>query len=154
VDGTLTRGEIILGDEGMELKHFDTRDGLGIAMASQAGIKVAIITGRVSGAVMTRAGELGVKDLFQGSIDKLKVYKSLLKRHNLTDQQVAFVGDDLLDLPVMKRVGLKVAVANASWELKALADYVTLASGGRGAVREVIDLLLGWRETNTSTLLE
>jgi 3-deoxy-D-manno-octulosonate 8-phosphate phosphatase (KDO 8-P phosphatase) len=154
VDGTLTKGEIILGDEGMELKHFDTRDGLGIARACRAGLKVAIITGRVSQAVMTRAGELGVKDLFQGSMNKLEAYESLLKRHNLTDNQVAFVGDDLLDLPVMKRVGLKVAVANASGELKVLADYVTLASGGRGAVREVIDLLLGWRETDKSGLLE
>jgi 3-deoxy-D-manno-octulosonate 8-phosphate phosphatase (KDO 8-P phosphatase) len=154
VDGTLTRGEIILGVEGMELKHFDTRDGLGIAMARRAGLKVAIITGRVSEAVMTRAGELGVKDLFQGNRNKLEAYESLLKKYHLTDQQVAFVGDDLLDLPVMKRVGLKVAVANASGELKAVADYVTLASGGRGAVREVIDLLLGWRETNKSALLE
>lgn len=143
-----------MGDEEMELKHFDTRDGLGIVMACRAGLKVAIITGRVSEAVMTRAGELGVKDLFQGSMNKLEAYERLLKRHHLTDQQVAFVGDDLLDLPVMKRVGLKVAVANASGELKALADYVTLASGGRGAVREVIDFLLGWKETDKSALLE
>ena len=102
----------------MELKQFDTRDGLGIAMACRAGLKVAIITGRVSEAVTTRAGELGIKDLFQGNMNKLEVYESLLKKHHLTDQQVAFVGDDLLDLQVMKRVGLKPNQA-AAYEVAA-----------------------------------
>lgn len=154
VDGVLTGGEIILGSEGMELKHFHTRDGLGIAMAHRAGLKVAFITGRVSQAVVTRAGELGIQDLFQGNFDKIEAYESLLKKHQLSDEQVAFVGDDLVDLPVLQRVGLKIAVANASGELKVLADYVTLAGGGRGAVREVVDLLLGWREDTTSIPLE
>jgi len=153
VDGVLTGGEIILGSEGMELKHFNTKDGLGIAMARRAGLGVAIITGRVSQAVVTRAGEMGVEDLFQGNMDKLEVFESLLKKYRLTDEQVAFVGDDLLDLPVLKRAGLKIAVANASGELKALADYVTLARGGRGAIREVVDLLLGWREDGDSAVL-
>jgi 3-deoxy-D-manno-octulosonate 8-phosphate phosphatase (KDO 8-P phosphatase) len=154
VDGVLTGGEIILGSEGMELKHFNTRDGLGIAMARQVGLNVAIITGRVSQAVVTRAVELGIQDLFQGNMDKIEAYERLLKKHQLTDEQVAFVGDDLLDLPVLRRAGLKIAVANASGQLKILADYVTLARGGRGAVREVVDLLLGWREDGTSVPLE
>ena len=154
VDGVLTGGEIILGSQGIELKAFNTRDGMAIAMARQAGLRVAIITGRVSEAVAVRASELGVKDLFQGRMDKMEAYESLLKRYQLTDQQVAFVGDDLLDLPIMKRAGLKVAVANASGELKAMADYVTLASGGQGAVREVVELLLGWKDRGKSVPIE
>ena len=135
-----------MGSEGIELKAFNTLDGMAVAMAHQAGLKVAIITARISEAVTTRASELGIKDLFQGSMDKMEAYESLLKRYGLTDQQVAYVGDDLMDLPLMKRAGLKVAVANARGELKALADYVSLASGGEGAVREVVELLLGWKE--------
>lgn len=150
----LTTGEIILGSGGMELKAFNTRDGMAIAMAHQAGLRVAIVTGRTSEAVVTRAGELGIKDLFQGRKDKTEAYEGLLKRYRLTDQQVAFVGDDLMDLPIMKRVGLKVAVANAGEELKAMADYVTLASGGQGAVREVVELLLGWRKRGESAPIE
>jgi 3-deoxy-D-manno-octulosonate 8-phosphate phosphatase (KDO 8-P phosphatase) len=154
VDGVLTGGAIILGSEGMELKAFSTLDGTAVAMAHKVGLKVAIITGRVSEAVTARASELGIKDLFQGSMDKMETYESLLKRHQLTDQQVAYMGDDLLDLPLMKRAGLKVAVANACGELKAMADYVTLASGGDGAVREVVELLLGWREGKETWFIE
>jgi 3-deoxy-D-manno-octulosonate 8-phosphate phosphatase (KDO 8-P phosphatase) len=153
VDGVLTGGEIILGSEGMELKAFNTMDGMAMTMAHEAGLKVAIITGRVSEAVTARASELGIKDLFQGSMDKMEAYENLLKRHQLTDLQVAYVGDDLLDLPLLKRAGFKVAVANASGELKAMADYVTLASGGNGAVREVVEFLLGWKEEKESSSL-
>ncbi|MCK4597223.1 HAD-IIIA family hydrolase [bacterium] len=154
VDGVLTGGEIIHGSGGMELKHFCTRDGMAIAQAHRAGLAVAFITGRASEAVMARAAELGVKDLFQGCADKLEAYRSLLKKYNLSDDQVTFVGDDLVDLPVMSRVGLKVAVANASGELKAVADYVTIASGGRGAVREIVDFLLGWKEREEPATVE
>ncbi len=146
VDGVLTGGGIILGSRGMELKVFNTRDGQGIAMARQAGLNVAMITARVSEAVETRAGDLGISDYLQGRKDKLQAYEHLLEKYQLMDEQVAYVADDVLDVPVMKRVGLKVAVANASGELKALADYVTLAEGGQGAVREVVDLLLGWKK--------
>jgi 3-deoxy-D-manno-octulosonate 8-phosphate phosphatase (KDO 8-P phosphatase) len=146
VDGVLTGGGIILGSRGMELKVFNTRDGQGIVLAHQAGLNVAIITARVSEAVEARAGDLGISDYLQGRKDKLQAYEHLLKKYHLVDEQVAYVGDDVLDVPVMKRVGLRVAVANASAELKGLADYVTLAEGGQGAVREVIDLLLGWKK--------
>jgi 3-deoxy-D-manno-octulosonate 8-phosphate phosphatase (KDO 8-P phosphatase) len=115
-------------------------------MARQSGLEVAIITGRVSEAVEARASDLGIKDFLQGRMDKADAYQHLLEKHGLTDKQVAFVGDDLLDMPAMRRAGLKVAVANASLELKEVADYVTLASGGSGAVREVVDLLMGWQE--------
>jgi len=135
-----------LGAGGIELKAFNTLDGMAVAMAHQAGLKVAIITARISEAVTTRASELGIKDLFQGSMDKMEAYEVLLNRYELTDEQVAYVGDDLGDLPLMNRAGLKVAVANACGELKALADYVTLSSGGEGAVREVVELVLGWKE--------
>jgi 3-deoxy-D-manno-octulosonate 8-phosphate phosphatase (KDO 8-P phosphatase) len=130
----------------MELKSFDTRDGLGIVMARQFGLEVAIITARVSEAVEARASDLGIKDFLQGRMDKTDAYEHLLGKHGVTDEQVAFVGDDLLDMPAMMRAGLKVAVANASQELKEVADYVTLASGGNGAVREVVDLLMGWQQ--------
>ena len=154
VDGVLTGGEIIHGSGGMELKHFSTRDGLAIVQAHRAGLVVAFITGRSSEAVMARAAELGVKDLFQGHTDKLEAYQSLLRKYHLDDDQVAFVGDDLVDLPVMRKVGLKMAVANASGELKAVADYVTIASGGQGAVREIVDFLLGWKEREEPATVE
>jgi 3-deoxy-D-manno-octulosonate 8-phosphate phosphatase (KDO 8-P phosphatase) len=146
VDGVLTDGQIIMGSGKMELKHFHTLDGFGIVMAQRAGLKVAIITARVSEAVEMRAGDLGIKDYFQGRLNKEEAYQHLLQKYHLQDEQVAYVGDDLLDLPVFTRAGLKVAVANARSDLKAQADYVTIASGGWGAVREVVDLLLGWRD--------
>jgi 3-deoxy-D-manno-octulosonate 8-phosphate phosphatase (KDO 8-P phosphatase) len=154
VDGVLTEGQIVLGPAGMELKHFDTRDGLGIILGQKAGIKVAFITGRASSAVENRAKDLGVRDCLQGRLDKLVAYQELLDKHGLADEQVAFVGDDLLDLPALKRAGLKVAVPNASWEVKAAADYVTIAAGGHGAVREVVEMLLGWRATGSAEDIE
>jgi 3-deoxy-D-manno-octulosonate 8-phosphate phosphatase (KDO 8-P phosphatase) len=144
VDGVLTGGEIIMGSGKMELKYFHTLDGFGVVMAQRAGLRVAIITARASEAVEMRAGDLGIKDFFQGRLNKEEAYLHLLQKHHLRDEQVAYVGDDLLDLPVFTRAGLKVAVANAHAHLKAQADYVTIASGGRGAVREVVELLLGW----------
>ena len=154
VDGVLTGGEIILGSGGMELKHFHTLDGLGIAMARQAGLIVAIITARESEAVAARAADLGIEDYIQGSLDKQQAYERLLQKYDLRDEQVAYVGDDLIDLPAFQRAGLKVAVANARSPLKSMADYVTIASGGQGAVREVVELLLGWRSEEESQIGE
>jgi 3-deoxy-D-manno-octulosonate 8-phosphate phosphatase (KDO 8-P phosphatase) len=150
VDGVLTDGKVVLGTDGLELKHFHTLDGFGIARAHEKGLIVAFITARVSEAVETRALELGVKDFLQGRRDKVEAYEHLLEKHHLSDDQVAYVGDDLFDLPVLSRAGLKVAVANAVTPLKRAADYVTLAPGGHGAVREVIELLLGWRDLKES----
>jgi 3-deoxy-D-manno-octulosonate 8-phosphate phosphatase (KDO 8-P phosphatase) len=146
VDGVLTDGKVVLGTGGMELKQFHTLDGFGIARAQDGGLIVALITARVSEAVETRALELGIKDFLQGRRDKREAYGHLLEKYGLGDDQVAYVGDDLFDLPVLERAGLKVAVANASTAVKRVADYVTIADGGRGAVREVVDLLLGWRD--------
>jgi len=134
-----------MGSGGMELKHFHTLDGLGIALAQRAGLRVAIITARNSEAVAMRAADLKIEDLVQGCLDKRKAYDDLLHKYDLLDEQVAYVGDDLIDLPVFRRAGLKVAVANARSPLKLMADYVTSAAGGRGAVRETVELLLGWR---------
>jgi len=134
-----------MGSGGMELKHYHTLDGLGIAMARRAGLRVAIITARDSEAVAMRAADLKIEDFVQGCLDKQQAYDDLLKKYDLRDEQIAYLGDDLVDLPAFRRAGLKVAVANARTELKLMSDYVTIASGGRGAVREAVDLLLGWR---------
>lgn len=142
VDGVLTDGRIVLGTGGMELKSFDTQDGMGTVMARQAGLKVAIITGRESEAVTRRAAELGIDETFQKCVDKLPPYLQLLEKYDLTDEKVACIADDLLDLSILKRAGFKVAVHNARREVKAIADYVTEAKGGRGAVREVVDMIL------------
>jgi 3-deoxy-D-manno-octulosonate 8-phosphate phosphatase (KDO 8-P phosphatase) len=134
-----------MGSGGMELKHFHTLDGLGIPLAQRAGLRVAVITARESEAVAMRAADLKIEDLIQGCLDKQKAYEDLLEKYDLRDEQVAYVGDDLIDLPAFGRAGLKVAVANARSQLKLMADYVTIAHGGRGAVRETVELLLGWR---------
>jgi 3-deoxy-D-manno-octulosonate 8-phosphate phosphatase (KDO 8-P phosphatase) len=142
VDGVLTDGSIILGNNNIEIKSYDIQDGLGIKMAQAAGIKVGIITGRSSDTVAKRAEELRLDALYQGQMKKTKAYRQVLNRFQLSDSEIAYIGDDILDLPVMRIVGLSVAVANARPEVKLEADYVTQMSGGKGAVREVIDLIL------------
>jgi 3-deoxy-D-manno-octulosonate 8-phosphate phosphatase (KDO 8-P phosphatase) len=142
VDGVLTDGGIILDNEGNELKRFHVRDGHGIKMLIRAGIEVAIVTGRESEVVNRRAAELGIKTVHQRSKVKLEAYEEILKETGMTDEQVAYVGDDIVDLPVMRRVGLSVAVADAEDYVKEGAMIVTERPGGRGAVREVTDLIL------------
>lgn len=146
VDGVLTDGRIILGSGGMEFKFFDSQDGMGITLAQQAGLKIAIITGRESEAVSRRAVELKIDDIFQNCPDKLPPYLQLLNKYGLTDEEATCVADDLIDLPILRRAGFKVAVGNAVEEVKEMADYVTEAKGGRGAVREVVDLILEAQE--------
>lgn len=142
VDGVLTDGRIIVDDRGVETKHFHVRDGQGIALLKRSGIEVGWITGRSSKVVQHRAKELGLSLLFQGVQDKLQVYDRIRKELRLTDAQIAYVGDDIIDLPVLRRVGLAVMVGDGSAELHAVADYVTAAPGGKGAVREVAELIL------------
>ncbi|WP_408955148.1 KdsC family phosphatase [Natroniella sp. ANB-PHB2] len=143
VDGVLTDGRIILGSEGQEFKCFHVHDGLGIKLAQEAGIEVAIITGRKSEAVTRRAAELGLEEVHQGVKDKLEVLKQLLERYNLTVEQVAYIGDDLNDLVILKEIGLAMTVANGVDEVKEVADYVTNKAGGQGAVREAIEVVIG-----------
>jgi 3-deoxy-D-manno-octulosonate 8-phosphate phosphatase (KDO 8-P phosphatase) len=142
VDGVLTDGRIIYGTAGMELKAFDVRDGHGVKMFHRAGLRTAILTGRTSEVVARRAEELGIADVVQNARDKLAAYRELLARHALADAQVACVGDDVTDLPLFTRAGLAVAVPGAGPETRAAAHYVTRRAGGRGAVREVLDLIL------------
>lgn len=142
VDGVLTDGRIFYNAEGVESQAFYVRDGYGLRMARQAGLRTAIVTGRVSAAVTHRARELGITEIHQGALNKLEVYEMLLQRYGLTDEAVAYVGDDLNDLPVLGRVGLSAAPADADPEVRTRVAYVTTQVGGRGVVREVIDLIL------------
>ncbi len=142
VDGVLTDGRIILDDEGNEFKCFHVRDGHGIKLLLRAGIEVAIITGRESEVVRRRAAELGIREVRQRSKVKLVDYESIVSKRGLSDEQVAYVGDDIVDLPVLRRVGLPATVADAEDYVKEAVLLVTERPGGRGAVREVADLLL------------
>lgn len=145
VDGVMTDGGIILIGKEDEAKRFDVRDGMGVTLARAAGLKVGIITGRESIAVRRRAEELRIDEVCQGYFYKEEALDLLLEKHALVASQVAYVGDDLLDLPVLKRVGLPIAVCNACREVKEHSIYVTQAPGGHGALREVIDWLLELR---------
>lgn len=142
VDGVMSDGLIYMGNSGEELKAFNVRDGYGIRCALTSGIEVAIITGRKAKLLVDRCETLGISHLYQGQSDKLLAFRDLLDKLALRPDQVAYVGDDLIDWPVMAESGLSVAVADAHPLLTPRADYVTRINGGRGAVREVCDLLL------------
>ncbi|RLM27551.1 3-deoxy-D-manno-octulosonate 8-phosphate phosphatase [Brenneria alni] len=142
VDGVLSDGLIYMGNQGEELKTFNVRDGYGIRCMLTSGIEVAIITGRSANMLVDRCKTLGIAHLYQGQSDKLLAFNDLLDKLSVTAGQVAYIGDDLIDWPVMARVGLSVAVADAHPLLLPRADYVTRIAGGRGAVRELCDLIL------------
>lgn len=142
VDGVMTDGRIIYNNQGVEIKAFDVKDGHGLKMLQRAGIPIGIITGRSSEVVAFRAAELGIDILYQGAKDKLIPYQEILLQHGLTDEQVAYVGDDVIDLPILRRVGFAATVADAVDDVKPYVHYTTRRCGGRGAVREVCDLLL------------
>jgi YrbI family 3-deoxy-D-manno-octulosonate 8-phosphate phosphatase len=142
VDGVLTDGRVILDNQGIETKQFHIRDGLGIRLWQRSGGKFGLITGRSSNVVKLRAVELDVHIVRQGADDKLAVAQSVLAELKLKPEQVAYIGDDLPDLPVVRSVGLGVAVADACAELKQVAHHVTTAAGGFGAVRETVELIL------------
>jgi len=142
VDGVLTDGRLYFDARGETLKVFHVRDGHGIKMAQRGGLEVALVSGRRSDAAFHRARELEVGRFYEGVRDKVVILEQLLGALNLTPAEVAAVGDELVDLPLFHRVGLGVAVADAAPEVKAAAHWVTSLPGGRGAVREVCDLLL------------
>ncbi len=142
VDGVMTDGSIILDNEGNELKRFHVRDGHGIKMLNKAGIKVGIITGRRSKVVEVRARELGIEEVHQKIFKKSKVFDELLLKYDLKDENVAFMGDDVVDQELLRRAGLSASPADAEEEAKELADLVMSRSGGRGAVRQFTDLIL------------
>jgi 3-deoxy-D-manno-octulosonate 8-phosphate phosphatase (KDO 8-P phosphatase) len=142
VDGVLTDGRIQFDSSGREVKVFHVHDGAGIAYFRKSGGKIALLSGRSSDCVSERARELGIEDCLQGHLQKVGPYEGLLKKHGLTDDAVCYVGDDLTDLPLLRRAGFSVAPQNARAEVRRVASYVTRARGGEGAVREVVELLL------------
>jgi 3-deoxy-D-manno-octulosonate 8-phosphate phosphatase (KDO 8-P phosphatase) len=146
VDGVLTDGRIYLqslpNGTARELKAFNAHDGAGLKLAHEVGLRTGLITGRDSAATTRRAREVEMDFIYQNHAQKLPAYEEILRRARLRDAEVAYIGDDLPDLPVLRRVGLAVAVANAVPEVKRAAHYVTSRAGGEGAVREVIELLL------------
>jgi len=142
VDGVLTAGEIILADSGDEMKIFHVHDGLGIRLLLKQGIEFAVISARSTRTVQLRMEKLGVQHVYQGNENKIPAFEALLDKLGVTPEEVAYIGDDWLDLPLFNRVGLPIAVANAAPEVKAKARYITTCCGGSGAVREVAMQLL------------
>ena len=142
VDGVLTDGTITVSDDGAESKHFNVRDWSGIAYLERAGIRVAIVSGRASKAVAHRAREVGVAEVHQGAKRKLPVVRDLLARLGVKPEEAAYVGDDLMDIPPARIVGFSVAVADAHEEYRSRCMHVTTRPGGRGAVREVAEMIL------------
>jgi 3-deoxy-D-manno-octulosonate 8-phosphate phosphatase (KDO 8-P phosphatase) len=142
VDGVLSNGKVYFGNDNEELKSFNIKDGLGIKQLLNNGIQVAIITGRESKIVARRANELGITHIYQGKKDKIASYDKILSDLKLTQKQVAHVGDDLPDIPLMNRSGLGICVSDAHFFVKQNADWSTSSIGGNGAVREISDMLL------------
>ncbi len=142
VDGVMTDGRIIFDSNGVESKFFNVKDGHGIKMLQRAGIEVGIVSGRKSQVVANRASELGIALVYQGSLDKLTPYLDILEKTGLADEQIAYMGDDIIDLPVLRRVGFAAAPADALEYVIQHAHFVTRNRGGWGAVREVCDLIL------------
>lgn len=154
VDGVLTDGRIIYDSKGRDLKFFDVHDGLGVYLLKKTGIRTILITARGSRAIKPRAKDMQVERVYANISPKQKVLENILKKYRLTSDAVCFVGDDLVDLGIMKRVGLAIAVSNACQEIKEISHYITNSPGGRGAVREIAELILKaqdkWQEAINS----
>lgn len=142
VDGVLTDGGIVIDRHGNETKRFDVRDGQGLALLKRAGVEVGLITGRSSDAVRYRAKELGIKMVYQGVRNKRAVYERIKARTGLADESIAYVGDDLMDIPLLRKAGLAITVKDGWPGVRHAADYVTMAGGGHGAVREISELII------------
>ncbi len=142
VDGILTDSKIIIDADGREIKHFCVRDGMGIKLLQMAGIEVGLLSSRDSLPVTHRARELGIDLIIQGELDKKALYQKIVKQKGLKDEEIAYMGDDWVDIPVLKRVGLAITVPDAWPPVKKFVHYVTHNLGGHGAVREVCDIIL------------
>jgi 3-deoxy-D-manno-octulosonate 8-phosphate phosphatase (KDO 8-P phosphatase) len=142
VDGVLTDGRIIIDDLGNETKNFNVKDGHGLKMLMRSGIEVILMTGRTSKVVEHRARDLGIEEVHQGAKNKIEILEKILRSKKVSGETIAYMGDDLVDIPVFNRVGFSVAVADASEHAKRSADYVTDHKGGKGAVREVCEVIL------------
>ncbi len=151
VDGVLTDGKIVYDSSGRDMKFFDVHDGLGVYLLKKAGILSILISAKGSKAIRRRAGDMQVEAVFENISPKTSVLSKILKKYNVGLDEICFMGDDLVDLCLMKRVGFSVAVFNAAPEIKQAASYITIREGGRGAVREVAELILKvqgkWRES-------
>jgi len=147
VDGVLTDGSLYLGDDGNEYKAFNARDGHGMVLLQETGVRLAVISGRSSPVVRIRMEGLGVAHVYQGQRDKLVAYADLKETLGVSDAQIAYVGDDVIDLPVMRRVGLAIAVGDAHALVQRHAHWCTNAPGGRGAAREVCELVMSAQGT-------
>jgi 3-deoxy-D-manno-octulosonate 8-phosphate phosphatase (KDO 8-P phosphatase) len=142
VDGVLTDGAVLMHADGSESKTFHIRDGAALVWAQRAGLSVGLLSARTSGATAQRAAQLGIRIVSQGVADKADAYDAIRRQTGLEDAAVAYMGDDLLDLPVLTRVGLSAAPADGAPEVRACVDWVSPSGGGRGAVRELIELVL------------
>ncbi|MEJ2620061.1 MAG: 3-deoxy-manno-octulosonate-8-phosphatase KdsC [Candidatus Thiodiazotropha sp.] len=152
VDGVLTDGGLFLGDDGQEYKAFNSRDGHGMKMLQFTGVVIGIITGRTSEVVRLRMENLGVQFVYQGKQEKLPAYEELRDKLELTDEQVAYVGDDVVDLPIMRRVGLAIAVQDAHPFVVQHAHWQTPHGGGRGAARDVCEMIMQAQGTLQTSL--
>ncbi|MCD6160969.1 MAG: HAD hydrolase family protein [candidate division Zixibacteria bacterium] len=146
VDGVLTDNTIFIGPDGFEIKRFSIADGLGIYIAKKYGINIALLSGRSSPATLARAKELNITDIFQNPTDKLEYFNQLKLKYQLDDENIAFMGNDLVDLGVMKQSGLAFAVPDSPDSVLQIADYITMKKGGFGAVREALDMVLDAKE--------
>ena len=133
---------IIMDNDGREMKNFDVRDGHGVKMIQRYGVKVTLLTGRESEVVQCRARDLDIDEVYQGALNKKDIFEKILLKHNLPSTAVAFLGDDIVDIPVLRRVGFSAAVADALDAVKKSVDYITKHKGGHGAVREICELIL------------
>ncbi len=147
VDGVLTDGSLFLGDDGQEYKAFHSRDGLGMKLLHRSGVEIGIITARTSEVVKHRMANLGIQYIYQGRLDKLNAMEELIAELNIGMEHTAYVGDDVVDLPVMRRVGLAIAVQDAHPLAKQHAHWQTPHAGGRGAARDVCELLMEAQNT-------
>jgi 3-deoxy-D-manno-octulosonate 8-phosphate phosphatase (KDO 8-P phosphatase) len=145
VDGVLTNAQLVLGRDGEEIKEFSVRDGIGIKLAQFAGIEVIFLSARESTIVEMRAKMLGVSEIYQGEQQKLTVLRGIAERHGVALDQVAYVGDDIVDMAPIRAVGVGVAVSDACLDVRNAASHVTSLPGGRGAVRETVDAILSAR---------
>ncbi len=152
VDGVLTDGKLFFDNQGNEYKSFHARDGHGIKLLRQTGVEVAVISGRKSASVALRMKNLGIEHVYQGHEHKVAAFNEIIEKLAITPEQAAHVGDDVLDLPVMIRAGLAIAVNDANFAVKQRADWVTTLPGGQGAVREVCDFIMQAQGTFDSVL--
>lgn len=150
VDGVMTDGGLYYSADGVELKRFNAHDGYGIVRARECGLGIGIISGRETPIVAARARALGIDDVYQGTADKVEAMREIQSRYSLSDQEFAYIGDDLFDLPLLDVVGFSAAPKNARPEVRRKVDYVTSSAGGDGAVREFIDFILSHRPRHGS----